>query len=315
MIFPERLKAGDKIAIISPASAVRPEFIDKAVSFIKKTGFEPVTMPWAKGPADGNFAASLEKRLDDFIAAWNMPDVKAVLCSRGGYGAVHLIPRIPDNLLRDNPRWLIGFSDISALHALSLKQGVASVHGPMARHYDSMNSSVAGVIGILTSGVMPECRAQVPEGTGCSWPENQPGEAEGILMGGNLAVLDGLSATDYDIFERSAAENVILFIEDIAEPVYKIERILYRLYLQGVFTRLKGIAVGRFTEYNPDPKHGCMERMIDNFLREHGLDSLPVGYGFPFGHIEENMPLVEGATVRLSVTPGSASLTQIRTLD
>lgn len=305
--FPPSLQPGDKVAIISPASPVRDEFIDRGAEFIKANGFEPVIFPYAKGPAEGSYAAGFRQRLDDFIAAFSMPEIKAVICGRGGYGAVHLLPHIPGELLRDNPKWLVGFSDISAFHALSLAQGVASVHGPMTKHYSAENKGAREVIDILSGKGMARLEAT----RDLSFPNNFSGCAEGILTGGNVAVLDGLAATPFDLFARSLSEDIILFIEDIAEPIYKIERILYRLYMQGVLSRIKGLAVGRFTEYKGDSNYESMEEMISDFLQRNHLTDFPVGFGFPIGHIEDNRPVIEGQRVRLECTSKTAILTPI----
>lgn len=324
MIFPKKLEKGDKIAIISPASVVKPEYIDRACKWMKAYGLEPVVMPHAKGPADGSYAASLQNRLDDLLAAWQMPDVRAVICARGGYGAVHLLPHIPMNLFRENPRWLIGFSDISALHALSAEQGVVSMHAPMTKDLFLGNFCAEIVMSILTNENRPVydlertetvinkekiIRGEYfmedhPDG----YPDNQPGEASGILLGGNLAVIDGLAATPFDMPGRALKEDVILFIEDVAEPIYKTERILYRLYLQGVLNRIKGLIVGQFTESSPSANHPDTATMISRFLAGHGLTHLPVAYNFPAGHILTNHPLLLGAPARLTTTPTHTTL-------
>ncbi len=295
------------MAIISPASVVKPEYIDLAAEYIRANGLEPVVMPHAKGPADGSFASSVFNRVTDLVNAWTMPGVKGVLCSRGGYGATHLLSLIPGELMRDFPKWLIGFSDISALHALSLSQGVASIHGPMARDFRDDHIGGRTVIEFMKTGVLPEYRFENHESE--TMPCNIPGEARGKLIGGNLAVLNGLAATPYDMLGLAKKEDCVLFIEDIAEPVYKIERILYRLYMQGVFSCLKGLAVGQFTETSADRNYPTTERMIERFLKEKGIADIPVAYNLPVGHFPGNLPVVEGAKVHLSVSATHAVLT------
>lgn len=304
IIFPQPLKEGDKVAIVSPASPVKEEFIDQAAEYLSGHGFEPVIFPHAKGPKSGTYASDFDGRLDDLIASYSMPDIKAVICSRGGYGAVHLLPHIPGHLLSDNPKWLVGFSDISALHALSISQGVGSVHGPMTKHFAIGNEGASEIIKIL-------CGENHPVITSIGnkeLPDNHAGCGEGILLGGNLAVLDGLAGTSFDLFARALTEDVIIFIEDIAEPIYKVERILYRLYLQGVLSKAKGLAVGQFTEYKPDGNYASMEQMISDFLYRNNLTHLPVGFGFPIGHIEDNRPVIEGQRVRLECDKRIAKL-------
>ena len=114
IIFPRPLRKGDRIAIISPASAVKPEYVDGAARAIAARGFVPVVMPHAKGPADGSFAAGERSRIADFTAAWNDTGTKAVLCARGGYGCVGILPAVPGSMLRANAKWLVGFSDVSS---------------------------------------------------------------------------------------------------------------------------------------------------------------------------------------------------------
>ncbi len=308
MISPAPLKKGDKIAIISPASIVKPEFIDSASQFIRSHGYEPVVLPHAKGPASGNYAASTQARLDDLLTAWTDPNIKAVLCSRGGYGAVHLLPHIPGDLFHRYPKWLIGFSDISALHAFSFSQGVMSVHAPMARDFIPGKEDAEAVMTIISTGKFPEYVMESGGHPDYSVATNIPGIGKGRLIGGNLAVLDGLAATPFDIMGSALKEDCILFIEDIGEPIYKTERMLYRLYLQGVLSKIKGLIVGQFTESRADANHSSPIEMIARFLEDHSVGDYPVLYNFPVGHVERNLPLVIGSEVELEVVSGKGVL-------
>lgn len=295
LLMPSPLHPGSRIAIISPASIVKEEYIDGAVEFLRVHGYEGVVMPHAKGPADGCYAASPADRLSDFMRAWSDSSIDAVLCARGGYGTAHLLPKLSTGFLRDNAKWLVGFSDISAFHAALLHAGVASIHGPMAKHLceNPGNVATAALMSLLSGGGMDY---EVP-----THPLSRPGEARGRLMGGNLAVLNGLAATPYDIFARAGQEDVILFLEDVSEAIYAVERMLWRLYMAGTLHRLKGLIFGQFTEYRPSAKFSAMEEMLDSLLRRIGLAGLPVAFGFPVGHVHDNLPLVEGAEVTLSI--------------
>lgn len=297
-ILPEALHEGDKIAIIAPATVCKSEYIDGAADFLRREGFEPVLMPHVKGPADGTYASSLADRLADFRAAWSDSEVKCVLCARGGYGCNHLIPHLSPEFLRANPKWLIGFSDVSALHAMLLHAGIASIHGPMAKHLatEPEQYCTRAMMRILREGPVTEYFA-APD------PRNTCGEAEGHLVGGNLAVLNGLAATPYDIFEIPEGEDRILFIEDIAEPIYKVERVLRRLAMAGQLQGLRALILGHFTEYNPDKNHSSVEEMTERLYREMPEAFPPVlAFGLPVGHTSDNVPLVESARVHLSVT-------------
>ena len=293
MIFPKSLKRGDRIAILSPSSPVKEEYIDRASEFLISEGFEPVVMPYAKGPASGSYASTAENRLDDFITAWEDDSIRAILCSRGGYGAVHLLRSLPPDFLRQDPKWLIGYSDISALHAMLLNAGIASIHSPMAKHI-----SEEGTDDFCVRSLMRILRGDFPiEYTVSSHPYNIIGETAGKLAGGNLAVLNGLLGTEYDILR----EGTILFIEDISEAIYAVERMLYHILLSGGFEKVNGIIVGRFTDYRADRNFERMEDMISDFIRREGLAGIPVAFDFPVGHVKENLPLVEGADARLIV--------------
>ncbi|MDE6296272.1 MAG: LD-carboxypeptidase [Muribaculaceae bacterium] len=300
MIFPNSLKRGDRIAILSPSSPVKEEYIDGAVEFLRSEGYEPVIMPYAKGPASGSYASAKESRLADLLSALEDESIRAILCSRGGYGAVHLLRDIPLEVIRKDPKWLIGYSDISALHALFLQAGVASIHAPMAKHLTEEGSNdpcTQALMRILKDDFPLEYKVK-------GHKYNIAGEAEGVLAGGNLAVLNGLFGTDYDILK----EGTILFIEDISEAIYAVERMLYHILLSGGFDRINGLIVGRFTEYRADKNYSCMEDMIHSFLNRECITGIPVAYDFPVGHVKENFPLVEGAKARLIIEESEVKL-------
>ena len=282
------------MAIASPASAVDPALVEGAKAALEAEGFRVRVMPHACGRV-GTYSALAEERLADLQGALDDPEVRAVLCARGGYGAVQLLDRLR---LSEEPKWIIGFSDISALHGFWLANGVHSIHGSMAKELtlrrcpgDEANKRL---LQILRTGDMPAI----------CWDANalnHPGEATGQLMGGNLAVLDGLCGTPYDLLRP----DVILVIEDIAEPIYKVERILWRLRLSGVLPRLKGLIVGQFTEYRPDANYETMERMIADMVAPYDY---PVAFNAPIGHVDANLPWVEGVEVRLRVDASGVTL-------
>lgn len=199
--------------------------------------------------------------------------------------------------LEKDPKWVIGFSDISALHALMASKGIASIHSSMAKQIalgpDSLDN--ATLFGIL-KGEMPTYTFE-PD------IHNHPGKAEGILLGGNLAVIADLIATPFDIIKP----GTILFIEDVSEPIYKIERMIYQLRLMGIIPKLKGLIIGQFTEYNPDDNHVTMEDMLAEALAPY--PELPVAFNAPIGHVDHNIPLVESSWATLNITPEKVTLT------
>lgn len=328
LITPPSIRKGDTIAIISPATEVKPHWIRGAVAELKRRGYHPVVMPHALGPRCGSFAASDAQRLADLREAISNPGIRAILCARGGYGCIHLLSKQLQKSVADNPKWIIGFSDISALHALWQKAGVKSLHCSMAKQLTlfDLESHEPDIIDysrneIPTSDELPllkECvgnmfdilegrgdgpvySAPSPEGAIC-------GEADGEITGGNLAVLNGLASTPWDILDKEYLRGKILFLEDIGEKIYQVERMLTRLQLAGVFENVAGIVFGQFTEYQPDRNFSTMEEMISTRCREWGV-KFPVALSFPIGHTAVNRPIPEGAKALLSVTPAKTSLT------
>jgi len=237
----------------------------------------------------GTYAGTEEARYSDLEAALLDPDTRAIICSRGGYGAVHLLERLDRLPLRDDPKWIVGYSDISALHALMSKHGIESIHAPMCKHISSHKGTDADsqtlfnlLEGKREDVVIPPNR------------HNRCGHATGRLLGGNLSVTAGLISTPYNALRP----GTILFIEDIAEPVYKIERILYNLRLNGTLPSLRGLIVGRFTDYTPGADDETMEQMIARMVSTY---KYPVTFGVPIGHIDHNIPLLCSSTVTLNV--------------
>ncbi|MDE6228220.1 MAG: LD-carboxypeptidase, partial [Muribaculaceae bacterium] len=188
---PPLLSRGDTIALLSPASAIDPALLDGAAAAIAAAGYRPLIMSGAKGRC-GSFSASAVERLADLQEAVDNPAVKAIICGRGGYGAVHLL----DRLRLTRPVWLAGFSDISALHALWHINGFRSIHSSMAKELTRSlcpgNEANLRLFEILRTGHMPPIQFD-------AHPLNRPGTARGTLRGGNLAVLDGLVGTPFDL--------------------------------------------------------------------------------------------------------------------
>lgn len=303
---PTPLRKGDKIAIVSPASVVKEEYVRGTADFIRRRGYEPVIFPHALGPHDGSFAASRQQRTEDLQQAVADPQIKAIFCSRGGYGCTQLLTDLSPEQVADNPKWIVGFSDVSALLALWYRSGVASIHGPMAKHlatHPDDDFCSEALFNILESG--GNFDYSVP-----SHIYNVPGECEGTIVGGNFAVLNDLIGSMYDVLiPRHTEKDIILFLEDINEPIYKVNRMLWHLYNSEVFLKIKGIIFGQFTDYHPDANFESMDDMIKEFLDNPFIKAMPVVFDFPVGHTDINFPIVEGARVKLSVTPTQTRLT------
>lgn len=310
MLYPRPLKQGDTIAIVAPATEVKPEYVTEAAEFLRCEGYEVVIAPHCLGAVSGTYAASASLRLQDFISAYSDPDVRCILCARGGYGCVQLIGGIAGDLLKSDPKWVVGFSDVSALHALMNTNGIASLHAGMAKHLAESpfgDDSVAAFLDILKG------KREINYSFDCISDEIEtltPGVASGILRGGNFAVLDALAATPFDILRADCGEDVILFLEDIGENIYKVDRMLWRLRLAGVLERVKALIFCEFNAYKPDKNHETMEDMIALRMKQWGID-IPTVMRFPVGHEDgRNMPLVEGCRATLKASFDKISLTQ-----
>lgn len=308
MTRPEALRRGDTVAILAPASVVAREYVDGASAFLRECGFKVRIYPSAAGDTvEGSYSGSSVSRLAEFRDAWGDPEVKCVLCARGGYGCVHLLTGLQDDFILSHPKWLVGFSDVSALHALLSRNGIMSLHAPMCKHLATRGSgdpATAMMLDLLSGGEEGEISAPPT-------PFNIHGSAEGILAGGNLAVLNSLAGTGFDLLSRPLQEDCILFLEDIAEAIYAVERMLFRLHLGGVLEKVKGLIVGQFTEYKPDRNFPDMESMISRRLRDWGVSEIPVAFRFPVGHIETNFPMLVGGKVSLTVDASGADMKYI----
>lgn len=310
--IPKGVRKGSKVALIGPATRIKPEIVKNLVRLYKDCpvefpGSELIVYPSALDEyACGSYAAPLEQRVADFIDAWSRDDVDLVICARGGYGCVQLLAYLPSDFIKAHPKWLVGFSDVSALHALLFKCGIASIHGGMAKQLvedtDAGYGGYRNVFKDLVQSPGPKLEYEV-----APHEYNILGEGRGVLIGGNLAVLNGLGGTPFDLMAESLNRDAILFIEDVSEPIYAVERMLYRLHLQGVLSAVKGILIGQFTEWKSDRNHETMYEMINARLSEWGI-ACPVAFDFPVGHNDRNVPLVEGSTATLRIDKSGVRL-------
>lgn len=296
---PAFLKKGDKVALLSPSYSTPDSNIEKTADAIKDWGFEPVIGKNVGKLDAGKYAGTAEERADDFIAALKDTSVKAILCNRGGYGTIQLVDLIDQQLIKDNPKWLIGFSDITTLHAMQTKAGVMSIHGTMS----SFIAKTAGkddnstLLRDLLKGTVPTYK--VP-----SHKFNQKGHGEGVLVGGNMATFVPLvGASDIDVF--TSDNDIILFMEEVGESLHNIDRMFNTLELHGVMENVKGVILGDFVDSGMDQEFGSTEEMLSKYLKKYDI---PVLCGFPAGHDDLNVPLVMGAKVTLDVDKNGGTL-------
>lgn len=309
--LPPTLKKGDKVLILSPASKIDKRFLKGATERLESWGLM-VELSEHAASSNGYYSSSIKHRLEDLQHALDDPTIKAILCSRGGYGVVHLVGKLDFTLFRQYPKWVIGFSDITILHNMIQHEGFASLHAPMARHLtiEPANDFCTLALKDILFGQFTIDRAKSvsPESSGFSYTTsahklNHKGSASGTLRGGNLAVAYGLRGTPWDI----PAEGTILFIEDVGERPHAVERMIYNLKLGGVLEKLSGVIIGQFTEYEEKKTLGKeLYGAIADLLKEYDY---PVCFGFEVGHVTRNLPLINGANVTLAVEKNEVKLT------
>lgn len=303
LLVPPPLRPGDTIAIVPTARSIVPDELRDGIALAESWGLR-VKLGSCVGRKHFQQAGTSRERAADLQAAFDDPAVKAIWCARGGYGTVHLLKHMDLGVVRRNPKWLVGFSDVTVLHNTLYKLGIASLHAQMPFNVGAKSDTARET---LRKALFGEALSLITvRGLG---PEpsvmNRPGECEGVLMGGNLSLLYALRGTPYDIDPTGA----ILFIEDLDELLYHMDRMIMNLKLAGWFERIAGLVVGGMTEMKDkdpaDPFGLSAEEIIEKAL---GTARYPVCYGFPAGHIADNRALMMGRKAKLSVTTEGATL-------
>ena len=289
---PKNLPDGGRIAIVAPSGAIAPEYLTKGVESIESKGYKVEIMPHVKNCQTGVFAATDAERAIDMAEAISRDDIDAIICARGGYGAVRTIQLIDKKILRNCNKWIVGFSDITVFHSALTHYGIASLHGPMLKHI-----AVHGIDSEDVQKTFDIMRGKKNKINCNSVNYSRAGKTEGLLIGGNLSLIYSLRRTPIDI----APKGAILFIEDLSEYNYHIDRMMQNLKYSGVLAKLNGLIVGQMT----DMKDGATPFGCDTYKiiadAVAGYD-FPVLMGYPAGHADNiNMPLRMGAKARLSV--------------
>ena len=289
-MMPPFLKSGDMVQIVSPASAIHPSYVEGAKRTLSEWNLKVLEGKYARS-AYGRFAGTKEERIFDLQQALDDPEVKAIFMSRGGYGLVQIIDKINFEQFKKSPKWLIGFSDISILHAAVNRMGIASVHGIMAKHLAELPATSDAVFHLreILFGRLPVY--QLP-----FHPLNRQGKITAKLLGGNLSVLMGLRGTSFDL----PFEDAVLFVEDTGEKPYQVDRMIQNLRIGGIFEKISGLIVGQFTDYESDPL--MMQTIEEMFAEAVKNYSYPVCFNFPAGHIDYNLPLLLGENITLEVS-------------
>ena len=295
-VKPDYLKAGDKVALISPSYFTPMENVEKTAEVLRGWGLEPVVGPNVGKVVDGRYAGTVAERISDIRWALNDPTIKAIICNRGGYGTIQLIDQLTLAELKASPKWLVGFSDISTLHGLMSRAGVMSIHGTMSSFLaKGGKDETSTLMRDLLLGNVP--RYELP-----AHKENITGKASGVLVGGNLCTFAPNLGSQAD---ATKGKDLILFVEEVEESMHNIDRQMRILQMNGVLDRCKGIILGEFTDCGTEFTYESVEAMLHEMLAEY---KIPVLCGFPGGHGDVNLPLVMGAPVTIDVRGDGATL-------
>ncbi|MBW3627989.1 MAG: LD-carboxypeptidase [Gemmatimonadetes bacterium] len=301
MIRPAALTRDARIALVAAAGPLRAEAVDRAAERVRRWGWEPLVGEHAR-QRTGYLAGSDEQRAADLQAAVNDPHNHAIWFLRGGYGTMRILDRIDWTPLVARPRPVIGFSDNTAIHLALQRHGLISFHGPHPAAEDLTAFAEAGVHQALTD---PDPAGAIPFPAGVDQRAHTlvAGVAEGPLVGGNLSLIAATIGTPYAIRPRGA----ILFLEEVGEPAYRIDRLFSQLALAGVLRDVAGVAVGAISDCPDLPGDSIREtaNLLLDRLAEYGV---PTAFGFPFGHVPDNWTLPVGVRSRLDAGSGVLEL-------
>lgn len=294
LIQPEYLKAGDTVAIVAPSGILknRQGEVQQAVDLLKSWCLHAVIGKHVFSQ-DNHFAGTDDERCEDFQNAMDDPTISAIWCARGGYGAVRILDKLDFTKFKAKPKWLIGYSDITALHSLFHNQGFESIHALMCTSLTEDLNDISESIETFKKAVFGERLEYTLEGSSY----NRKGEASGPLVGGNLTMLHTMlgSKTSID------TSGKILFIEEIGEYKYHIDRMLQSLKRAGYFDNCQGVLVGDMSKLRKNTTlwGSSVEQLILDALSEYDF---PIAFNMPAGHEKDNRAMILGRTVQLSVS-------------
>lgn len=300
--LPPYLKKGDTIGIVCPAGYMALEKVQTCITTLQDWGYQVKLGKTVGGHSETYFSGTDEERLADLQLMLDDEEVKAVLCGRGGYGTGRIIDQVSFKKFKRRPKWIIGYSDITVLHShLYSNYYISSLHSPMAGAFNDGGFANEFVLSLKKA---LEGR---PLNYQCEPSDfNRHGTAEGELVGGNLSLLAHLVGTESDIRTKGR----ILFIEDIGEHLYHIDRMLYQLKRAGKLSKLEGLVVGGFTDMSDTerPFGKPIEEIIWEMIKEY---EFPVCFGFPVSHTDRNYALKVGVNHKLKITKNKVTLEEV----
>ncbi len=295
MIRPEYLKKGDTIAIISTARKVEKKDLEYALEILSNWELQ-VVLGETIGASENQFAGSDELRAQDLQNMLDDPKIKAIWCAKGGYGTVRIIDSIEFDSFKKKPKWIIGYSDVTVLHSHIHNLGVETLHAQMPVALETKTTASSESLQKALFGESVEL--SIP-----FYKNNRLGTTSGKLVGGNLSILYSLCGSHSAI----NTDGKILFIEDLDEYLYHIDRMLQNMKRNGLFENLAGLLVGGMNDMNDNtiPFGKKPEDMILEICKEY---SFPIVFQFPAGHIADNRALILGREIDLTITSSQVTL-------
>ncbi len=300
LIQPTYLKSGDTVAIVAPSGVLKARTgeVQQAVALLESWGLHAVIGKHVFSQAN-HFAGTDDERCEDFQKALDDPAISAIWCARGGYGTVRILDKLNFTKFKARPKWVIGYSDITALHNQVHNEGIESLHGMMCVSLSEDNKGLEETIGTFKDGIFGKSLSYTLKGS----EFNRTGSVTAPLVGGNLTVLHTMlgSATSID------TSGKILFFEEVGEYAYHIDRMLQSLKRAGYFDHCKGVIVGDITKVrkNTTPWGTSVEQLIIDALSEYNF---PIAFNMPAGHEKDNRAMILGRTVELKVSKDKSTL-------
>ncbi|TNE76542.1 MAG: LD-carboxypeptidase [Bacteroidetes bacterium] len=294
--LPPALKKGDLIRIVAPAKSIEATYVDHAAALLTESGYRVKVSEHCLGSYN-YFSGTLKDRLSDFQEALDDQETKAILCARGGYGSIQLVDKLDWSVFQLHPKWVIGFSDITVFHQRLACMGYGSIHGSMPLNFqENSNASIETLLSALENGIQPKISVAYNH-------HNHLGEAVGTLVGGNASIVYSMLGTN----DHPEYDGSILFLEDLAEQIYHIDRIFHAFDKSGILSKINGMIIGGMTDMKDTavPFGSSVEEIIHHHLKRYNI---PLVFDFPSGHIDDNRALVLGDKVILHSSDNGAFL-------
>jgi muramoyltetrapeptide carboxypeptidase len=298
MITPPHLKSGDIVGLVAPASYVKAEELTRFLAILESWGLKAI-LGKNLFRRKNSFAGNDDQRAYDFQQMLDNPAIKAILCARGGYGTIRIVDKLRFDAFRQNPKWIVGCSDITVFHTLMQKNlNTESLHAIMPRHISAGKKDLSSLDSLKNAlfGNRMDYHMKPDR-------HNRAGEASGVLVGGNLSVIYSMRGTQLDI----DTAGKILFLEDVGEYLYHIDRMIMNLKISGKLRDLKGLIIGGMSGMKVSVS-GFRKTAYDVILEAVEEYRYPLIFGFPAGHMRPNMTLILGREAILRVGPDEGNL-------